>query len=114
MIALVGPSLTMVCLRRVELGTTALRYRNFLRWNVLQAGDIQAVTLSDASVAAPVRVWSSDRQPHRLMAVASVDIALVGDWWVEHRGADWRPAWGPPPAPDPSPWSAFPGNPSQA
>lgn len=100
--------------RQVELGPTTLRHRNIVRWHTIAAEDIQAVTLSDMGMTETLRVWTSDRQSHRPAALTSRELQLVGDWWVAHRGADWRPAWGPPPPPEPTPWSALPTGPWQA
>jgi hypothetical protein len=101
-VVMVGPTALAVSRRRVELGPTSLRHRNILAWRTIEALDIQAITLTDAGLTESLRIWTSDRRSHRCVALTPVDLPILGDWWLEHRGEGWRSAWGPPrPAPPP-------------
>jgi hypothetical protein len=89
----------------VLLRPDRLSCRNIGRWQDLPAREIQAVTLSGEGLTQTIQVWTQDRRVHRIACVTPVDITVVGDWWLAHRGSDWQPAWTPySPAPSAATW----------
>lgn len=96
--------------RRVVLGPDAITLRHVFRTETIALLDIQAITC-EGTMVANLLLWTGDQRSHRVRLLTEADLNVVGDWWIEHRGTGWRPAWGPPP---PSAWNALPANPWQA
>lgn len=91
--------LLAVALRRaVLLGTETLVLRGPLHSVTLRASDIQAVTATGGALVNAVKVWTADGRSHTCPAVTGVDLEVIGEWWLAHRGDDWRAVWSRPAA----------------
>jgi hypothetical protein len=91
--------LLAVLLRRaVFLGPESIVLRGLWRSTTVAAAEIQAVTVGGGSLSQPVLLWTADRRRHSCPAITEADLTVVGDWWLAHRGPDWRPAWTTPQA----------------
>ena len=107
--------------RPVELTPTHLVQRGWpsrsIEWSRIQ----DVVVQTGISVA----VWTDDGRTHRLSAPRrpfrswsserfDADYTLIGQWWMEHRGADWQP-WPAHLHPAPGTWpSTSSGSPAAA
>ncbi|MDX6217093.1 MAG: hypothetical protein QOG99_2677, partial [Frankiales bacterium] len=79
--------------RAVFLGSESVTLRGLWRSKTVAAADIQSVTVGGGSLSQPVLLWTADRRRHSCPAITEADLTVVGDWWLAHRGPDWRPAW---------------------